>query len=273
MMLGPGDPTPSPSPSRRAVTSSFARRSRTSPSRKQRRRAGSARPSSAATRPACSTSAPPRRGPRCRRRSRSGGLRPRLRGGAVRAPLEERRKPGRSRGARWRARAARCRCPADAGRRVPRGRRRGDRRRDRHRPGVARGQGLSLERRRAGAPPPRREPARPRAPVRAFLATYTTGLAASGKPQRRPPGDAVREASSAADRRRLLALLQPVHRTSERSALVKALADSGRLLPPQAWTPAEARTASSAKCRPSRRPGSSSACPTGGAAAGPRGRA
>ncbi len=82
----------------------------------------------------------------------------------------------------------------------------------------------------------RRDPERPFA----FLATYTTGLAASGKPQHRPLGDAVREASSAADRRRLLALLQPVHRASERSALVKALADSGRLFQPQAWTPAEA---------------------------------
>jgi non-specific serine/threonine protein kinase len=82
----------------------------------------------------------------------------------------------------------------------------------------------------------RRDPERPFA----FLASYTTGLAASGKPQHRPLGDAVREASSAADRRRLLALLQPVHRASERSALVKALADSGRLFQPQAWTPAEA---------------------------------
>ncbi len=82
----------------------------------------------------------------------------------------------------------------------------------------------------------RRDPDRPFA----FLATYTTGLAANGKPQHRPLGDAVREASSAADRRRLLALLQPVHRASERSALVKALADSGRLFQPQAWSPAEA---------------------------------
>ncbi|HEX9244027.1 MAG TPA: DEAD/DEAH box helicase [Anaeromyxobacter sp.] len=82
----------------------------------------------------------------------------------------------------------------------------------------------------------RRDPEQPFA----FLATYTTGLAASGKPQHRPLGDAVREASSAADRRRLLALLQPVQRASERSALVKALADSGRLFQPQAWTPVEA---------------------------------
>jgi superfamily II DNA or RNA helicase len=82
----------------------------------------------------------------------------------------------------------------------------------------------------------------PRDPERpfAFLATYTVGLAASGKPLHRPLGDAVRAASSAADRRRLLALLQPVQRASERSALVKALADSGALFEPQAWTPVEA---------------------------------
>jgi superfamily II DNA or RNA helicase len=82
----------------------------------------------------------------------------------------------------------------------------------------------------------RRDPERPFA----FLATYTTGLAASGKPQHRPLGEAVREASSAADRRRLLALLAPVQRASERSALVKALADSGRLFHPQSWTADEA---------------------------------
>ncbi|ABS28235.1 Non-specific serine/threonine protein kinase [Anaeromyxobacter sp. Fw109-5] len=82
----------------------------------------------------------------------------------------------------------------------------------------------------------RRDPERPFA----FLATYTTGLAASGRPQHRRLGDAVRVASSAADRRRLLALLQPVHRASERSSLVKALADSGALFQPLAWTPPEA---------------------------------
>ena len=74
----------------------------------------------------------------------------------------------------------------------------------------------------------------------AFLGTYTTGLSQGGRPQHRPLGDAVREASSAADRRRLLALLQPVQRASERSALVKVMADSGRLFQPQAWTPEEA---------------------------------
>jgi superfamily II DNA or RNA helicase len=74
----------------------------------------------------------------------------------------------------------------------------------------------------------------------AFLATYTVGLAPSGKPLHRPLGDAVRTASGARDRERLLALLRPVHRASEKSALVKALADSGALFHAQAWTPVEA---------------------------------
>jgi superfamily II DNA or RNA helicase len=76
----------------------------------------------------------------------------------------------------------------------------------------------------------------------AFLASYTTGLAPNGKPQHRPLGDAVRAASSAADRQRLLALLAPVKRAAERSAVVAALADSGRLFQPQAWSPDEALT-------------------------------
>ena len=82
----------------------------------------------------------------------------------------------------------------------------------------------------------------PRDPERpfAFLATYTTGLAPSGKALHRPLGDAVHAASTASDRQRLLALLRPVHRASERSALVKDLADSGRLFQAEAWTPAEA---------------------------------
>ncbi|HET7825632.1 MAG TPA: DEAD/DEAH box helicase [Anaeromyxobacter sp.] len=81
-----------------------------------------------------------------------------------------------------------------------------------------------------------REPERPFA----FLATYTVGLAPSGKPLHRPLGEAVRAASGAKDRERLLALLRPVHRASEQSALVKALADSGALFRAQAWTPVEA---------------------------------
>ena len=74
----------------------------------------------------------------------------------------------------------------------------------------------------------------------AFLATYTTGLAPSGKPQHRALRDAVREAASADDRKRLVALLEPVQRAAEKSPLVRGLADSGELFEPQAWTPEEA---------------------------------
>jgi superfamily II DNA or RNA helicase len=74
----------------------------------------------------------------------------------------------------------------------------------------------------------------------AFLATYTSGLTAKGKPQHRALGDALRAASSEADRRRLLALLAPVQRAAEKSELVRDLADGGELFEPQAWTPEEA---------------------------------
>jgi superfamily II DNA or RNA helicase len=82
----------------------------------------------------------------------------------------------------------------------------------------------------------KRDPERPFA----FLASYTTGLSAQGKPQHRPLGEAVRESSSAKDKDRLLALLRPLLRASERSAYVKELVDSGAAYQPQAWTPAEA---------------------------------
>ncbi|HEY8207448.1 MAG TPA: DEAD/DEAH box helicase [Myxococcaceae bacterium] len=70
----------------------------------------------------------------------------------------------------------------------------------------------------------------------AFLASYTTGLTAAGKPQHRPLGDAVRESSSKRDKDRLLALLMPVQKAAGRSAFVKELVDSGQVFQPQAWT-------------------------------------
>lgn len=82
----------------------------------------------------------------------------------------------------------------------------------------------------------KRDPERPFA----FLASYTTGLSPQGKPQHRPLGDAVRESTSAKDKRQLLALLAPVQRAAARSALVKELADSGLLFRPLTWTAREA---------------------------------
>ncbi|MHB8879615.1 MAG: DEAD/DEAH box helicase, partial [Myxococcaceae bacterium] len=82
----------------------------------------------------------------------------------------------------------------------------------------------------------KRSPERPFA----FLASYTTGLSAQGKPQHRPLGEAVRESSSARDKNRLLALLLPVQRAAEKSGFLKELVASGDLFQPLAWTPREA---------------------------------
>jgi superfamily II DNA or RNA helicase len=80
----------------------------------------------------------------------------------------------------------------------------------------------------------------PEAPF-AFLATYTSGLTAAGAAQHRPLGHALEAYGAARDRDRLLAILLPVKRASERSALVRTLLESEDLYHPLAWTPLEAR--------------------------------
>ncbi len=82
----------------------------------------------------------------------------------------------------------------------------------------------------------KRDPERPFA----FLATYTTRLSARGAPQHRPLGHAVEESRAARDRDKLLALLLPVERAANKSALVRALVDGGDVYHPLAWTPREA---------------------------------
>ncbi len=74
----------------------------------------------------------------------------------------------------------------------------------------------------------------------AFLATYTTGLTASGAPRHRPLGHALEEYGAARDKERLLALLVPVQRAADKSPLVKALFESGDVYHPIAWSPREA---------------------------------
>jgi non-specific serine/threonine protein kinase len=74
----------------------------------------------------------------------------------------------------------------------------------------------------------------------AFLATYTTGVAGSGKAQHRPLGHALEEYRAARDKDRLLALLLPVQRAAEKSALVRGMVDRGEVYQPYAWTPREA---------------------------------
>jgi superfamily II DNA or RNA helicase len=82
----------------------------------------------------------------------------------------------------------------------------------------------------------RRDPDRPFA----FLASYTTGLSAQGRPQHRPLGDAVRESASARDKNRLLALLVPVQNAAARSSYVRELVDSRQVYQPLAWTAQDA---------------------------------
>ena len=74
----------------------------------------------------------------------------------------------------------------------------------------------------------------------AFLATYSTRVSARAKVQHAPLGQAVRDSSSAADKRALLTLLMPVERAARASALVHELYESGELWEPLAWTPSEA---------------------------------
>jgi superfamily II DNA or RNA helicase len=74
----------------------------------------------------------------------------------------------------------------------------------------------------------------------AFLATYTTRLAANAKAQHLPLGKALGEYAGAANKDRLLSLLLPVHRASESCPWLKALVDGGEIFHPLRWTPAEA---------------------------------
>jgi hypothetical protein len=79
----------------------------------------------------------------------------------------------------------------------------------------------------------------PEAPF-AFLATYTTRLSSTGAPQHRPLGHALEESRAAQDRERLLALLLPVQRAADTSALVRGMVERGDIYHPLRWTPHEA---------------------------------
>ncbi|HYX90500.1 MAG TPA: SNF2-related protein, partial [Myxococcaceae bacterium] len=82
----------------------------------------------------------------------------------------------------------------------------------------------------------KRDPDRPFA----FLATYTTGLSAQGRPQHRPLGDALRESASNRDKNRLLALLVPVQNAAVRSPFVREMVDSRQVYQPLAWSAQQA---------------------------------
>jgi non-specific serine/threonine protein kinase len=74
----------------------------------------------------------------------------------------------------------------------------------------------------------------------AFLATYTTRLAANAKAQHLPLGKALGEYAGAANKDGLLSLLLPVQRASETCPWLKTLVDGGEIFHPLRWTPHEA---------------------------------
>lgn len=74
----------------------------------------------------------------------------------------------------------------------------------------------------------------------AFLATYTHRISDQAKPQYLPLGRALQEYAGARNRGALLALLAPVQRAAEGSALARELVDSQRVFQPQSWTAREA---------------------------------
>ncbi|MEO5351043.1 MAG: DEAD/DEAH box helicase [Magnetococcus sp. YQC-3] len=74
----------------------------------------------------------------------------------------------------------------------------------------------------------------------AFMATYTTRLSAAAKAQHVPLGQALREYSGVKNRDKLLSLLLPVQRASERCGWLKAMVDAGEIFHPLRWSPGEA---------------------------------
>lgn len=70
----------------------------------------------------------------------------------------------------------------------------------------------------------------------AFMATYSTGMGADGKPMHRTLKNAVHEF----DDKRYIELLSKVHRVAEESDLVKGLIESGDLFRPVRWSSGEA---------------------------------
>ena len=75
----------------------------------------------------------------------------------------------------------------------------------------------------------------------AFMATYTTRLAANAKAQHLPLGRALQEYAGAGERDRLLSLLVPVQKAAEHCTWLKALVDAGEIYHPLRWTPADAQ--------------------------------
>ena len=74
----------------------------------------------------------------------------------------------------------------------------------------------------------------------AFMATYTSSLAAHGALRHLPLGQALREYAGAGDKAKLLKLLEPVQEASESCAWLKEIVDRGEVFHPLRWTPKDA---------------------------------
>ncbi|MFZ0133829.1 MAG: DEAD/DEAH box helicase, partial [Desulfobacterales bacterium] len=74
----------------------------------------------------------------------------------------------------------------------------------------------------------------------AFLATYVHKVSRQAQPQHLPLGRALKDYAGARNRQKLLALLAPLSRATERSVFIGELVDSGDIYHPLSWTPREA---------------------------------
>ena len=74
----------------------------------------------------------------------------------------------------------------------------------------------------------------------AFLATFANGLTAQGMVRHEPLGRALQQYAGAQNREAMLALLLPISKAAESSALVRELVESGEIYHPLAWSAREA---------------------------------
>jgi hypothetical protein len=74
----------------------------------------------------------------------------------------------------------------------------------------------------------------------AFMATYTSSLAAHGALRHLALGKALREYAGAGEKAKLLKLLEPVQKASESCAWLKEIVDRGEIFHPLRWTPKDA---------------------------------
>ncbi len=76
----------------------------------------------------------------------------------------------------------------------------------------------------------------------AFMASYASGMGASGRLRQLPLGKALKDYAGANNKAALLKLLEPLHRASQSCPFMADLVESGDVYHPLAWTPSEAHT-------------------------------